>query len=138
MTKKTMLAVLMGVAVAGGLASQSFAHEGHDKTPGSVQAPHGGVVQGTSSLYLELVNDASGIKLYPLTHDLAPIALKDVKITAMAQPPKKAKLPVKFAEADDHFEAKVDAKGSYRYTLEVSTAYKGKKEKLTFQVEPQS
>ncbi len=133
-----MLAVLMGVVLAGSSVTQSYAHEGHDKTPGSVQAPHGGVVQGSSSLYLELVNDASGIKLYPLTHDLAPIALKDVKVTAMAQPPKKAKLPVKFTEADDHFEAKVDAKGSYRYTLEVSTAYKGKKEKLTFQVEPQS
>ncbi len=138
MMKQTVLAVWMGVALTGGWTTQSFAHEGHDKTPGSVQAPHGGVVQGTNTLYLELVNDASGIKLYPLTHDLTPIALKEVTLTATAQPPKKAKAPVKFTPVDDHFEAKVEAKGAYRYTLDVSTTYKGKKEKLTFQVEPQS
>ena len=68
--------------------SPAFAHEGHDATPGAIQAPHGGVVQGTAELYLELVNEASGIKLYPLTHDLKPIPLKEVKVEAFAQRPR--------------------------------------------------
>ncbi len=120
------------------MVTLGYAHEGHDKMPGAVQAPHGGTVKGTSQLYIELVNEASGIKLYPLTHEMAPVAPKEVTIVATVQAPKKKKEAVKFTVADDHYEAKVDAKGAYRYTLELTTTYKGKKEKVVFQVEPQS
>ena len=137
MTKKMAL-VLLGAVLSLDGATFSMAHEGHDKTPGSVQAPHGGVVQGTNSIYLELISDAAGIKLFPLTHALVPIALKDVSLSATSQVPKKSKTPVKFTEVGDHYEAKVEAKGAYRYALDVATDYKGKKEKLTFQVEPQN
>lgn len=137
-----MKGIFLGLAVTLSLGSfyesGTYAHEGHDKMPGAVQAPHGGTVKGTSHLYIELVNEASGIKLYPLTHEMASVTLKDVTIAGTAQAPKKKKEPVKFTNADDHFEAKVDAKGAYRYTLELTTTYKGKKEKVTFQVEPQS
>jgi len=133
-----MKSIFLIVAVTLGLGSFSYAHEGHDKMPGTLQAPHGGTVKGTSQLYIELVNEASGIKLYPLTHEMTPVVPKEVTIVATAQAPKKKKEPVTFTSADDHFEAKVDAKGAYRYTLELTTTYKGKKEKVTFQVEPQS
>ncbi len=131
-----VLAVTLGFGSFYG--SGSYAHEGHDKLPGTVQAPHGGTVKGTSQIYIELVNEASGIKLYPLTHEMTPVTLKDVTIAGTAQAPKRKKEPVKFTSADDYFEAKVDAKGAYRYTLELTTTYKGKKEKVTFQIEPQS
>lgn len=131
-----VLAVTLGFGSFYG--SGGYAHEGHDKMPGAVQAPHGGTVKGTSQLYIELVNEPSGIKLYPLTHEMTPVALKDVTIAGTAEAPKKKKETVKFTNTDDHFEAKVDAKGAYRYTLELMTTYKGKKEKITFQVEPQN
>ncbi len=119
------------------LSNYVLAHEGHG-VPGASQTPHGGVVQGNTELFFELVNEAGGIKLYPLTHDMAPIALADVVIDGSAQAPKKSKQPIKFADVEDHFEAKVDEKGAYRYILEITTKYKGKKGKVTFQVEPQN
>ncbi len=39
----------------------AFAHEGHDKTPGTLTAPHGGQLKGTSQLYVELVSDSAGL-----------------------------------------------------------------------------
>lgn len=130
---------ILGLTIFACLFSTSIqAHEGHDKTPGAVSAPHGGVVKGTSQIYLELVNEAGGIKVYPLTHDSSPIALKEVTIKGTATFPKKAKgEPVSFASGDDHFAAKVNAKGAYRYSLDLTVTYKGKQEKITFQVEPQ-
>lgn len=133
--KQTIFALMAVVSL--GVSQLGHAHAGHDKIPGDVQAPHGGTIQGTSHLYLELVNDASGIKLYALTHEMTPVAPTEVSVVATAQPPKKKKEPVKFAVVDDHFEAKVDAKKVYRYTLEITATYKGKKEKAKFQVEPQ-
>lgn len=116
-----------------------FAHEGHDKTPGAIAAPHGGAVQGTSSLYWELLSDSSGLKLYPLTHDLTPIEPKSISLSGTASFPKKPKAePVTFAAQSDHFSAQVNSKGSHRYTLSLSFTYKGKKEKVKFQVEPQN
>lgn len=135
--KTQVFVVLAGLM----LTHPSFAHEGHDTVPGAIQAPHGGTMKGAKEYYIELVNDTSGIKLYPFTHDLKPVPTGDVTITATAQAPKKKKEKVNLTAIEDHFEAKVDAKGAYRYTLELEVAPKGakaKKEKIAFQVEPQS
>jgi len=132
--KQFLLAVMMVM----GIHQLGFAHEGHDKTPGSVAAPHGGVIQGTDQLYLELVNESGGIKIYPLTHETIAIPLKEVALQGSASFPKKPKAdPVTFTPSDDHFAARVNAKGAYRYTLDLTVSYKGKKEKVKFQVEPQ-
>jgi hypothetical protein len=83
---------LSALLVASSLISgPAQAHEGHNKAPGSVAAPHGGVIQGTASLYWELVNEAGGIKLYPLTHDMAPVPPKEISLTASVSFPKKPK-----------------------------------------------
>lgn len=116
----------------------AFAHEGHNKTPGSIAAPHGGVIKGTNQLYIELVSDASGIKLYPLTHDLTAISTNDVKLVASSQVPKKKKENVKLSQVGDHYEAIVDAKGAYHYSFSLEVSYKSKTEKVLFQVEPQN
>ena len=132
---KRLLAVL---AVTASFSQMSLAHEGHDKTPGAVAAPHGGVVKGTDQLYMELVNETGGVKVYPLTHDSTPIPLKEITLSGSVTFPKKPKAEsVKFTQGDDHFTAKVDAKGAYRYSLDLVVTYRGKKEKLKFQVEPQ-
>lgn len=133
--KKFYLMLALATSFGGSFA---FGHAGHDKTPGAMDAPHGGVMQGTSELYFELVSDASGVKLYPLTHESKPIALDALKVLATVQLPKKKKEPVKLDPVEDHYEAKIDAKGASHFTLEVVTNYKGKKEKVQFQVEPQS
>lgn len=120
------------------LGATAFAHEGHDKTPGAGTAPHGGVIQGTDHMYLELVASGDDVKLYPLDHEMKAIALAQVKVDAKATFPKKAKgEPVKFSVEGDAFAAKIKANGAHRYTLDVSVSHDGKNEKAKFTVEPQ-
>lgn len=115
-----------------------LAHEGHDKSPGAVAAPHGGVVQGTSHIYLELVTKSDGVHVFPFDHDMKLIPLKDVKLEGTMALPKKGKSEaVKFTPEGDAFTAKIDAKGAHRYTLDLSVVHGGKKEKVKFNVEPQ-
>ena len=116
-----------------------FSHEGHDETPGAVTAPHDGVIKQTEQLSWELVSEPSGVKLYPLTHDLVSISLKEVSVTGLAKIPRKTKkVNVNFTRKEDHFFAKVEVKEVYRYTLELTFTYKGKKETVRFEVEPQN
>lgn len=116
----------------------AVAHEGHDKTPGTLAAPHGGVVKGTDHIYLELVAESAGIKIYPLDHETKAIPVADIKIEGKMSVPRKNKLEtVKFTVSGDHFAAKVDAKGAHRYDLDVTVTHGGKAEKLKFSVEPQ-
>ena len=119
------------------LALSVFAHEGHDKTPGAMAAPHGGLVQGTTSLYLELVSVKNEVKIYPLDHDSKPLPVSDVKLESMMTLPRKTKAEkVSFMPQEDHFAATIDAKGAHRYELNIDVTYKGKKEKVKFNVEP--
>ncbi|HRO67577.1 MAG TPA: hypothetical protein PL182_08440 [Pseudobdellovibrionaceae bacterium] len=118
-------------------ASPGHAHEGHDKTPGSKSAPHGGIIQGTNDLYLELLPTAEGVEIYPLDHDMNPVPLKNVKMKGtMTFPRKTKKEDVTFSDSGDKFLAKIDAKGAHRYTLDLSVTHDGKTEKLKFNVEP--
>ena len=115
-----------------------FAHEGHDKTPGALSAPHGGIVQGTDHLYIELLGSGAAVQVYFYDHEMKPISVQSVKIEGKAVLPKKAgALPISFAVEKDFFTAKVDSKGAHRYTLELSVVHAGKNEKVQFTVEPQ-
>lgn len=116
----------------------AYAHEGHDKTPGALAAPHGGMIKGTDHIYLELVSSAGEIKAYPLDHEMKPVPVADVKIDGKMSIPRKNKSEaVKFSPQADYFSAKVDAKGTHRYDLDVTITHGGKAEKLKFSVEPQ-
>lgn len=116
----------------------AFAHEGHDKTPGALSAPHGGQLKGTSQLYIELVSEPTGFKLYTLDHDLKIIPIKEVKIEGTAKRPKqKQSEKLILNNLENFLEAKVDAKGSHRYTIDLKLTYKGKTESISFNVEPQ-
>ncbi len=119
-------------------SSFAWAHEGHDKTPGALAAPHGGLIKGTDHLYLELVSSNDVLKVYPLDHDMKAIPVADVKIDGKMSIPRKSKSEaVKFSAQADYFEAKVDAKGAHRYDLDVTATHGGKAEKVKFSVEPQ-
>lgn len=132
--EKKVIAMLISLFVA----SVSVAHEGHDKSPGTMAAPHGGIVQGTSHIYLELVTNSNGVQVYAFDHDMKPVSTKDVKLEGTATLPKKGKgEPVKFSTEGEAFVAKVDAKGAHRYLLDLSVTHGGKKEKIKFNVEPQ-
>lgn len=115
-----------------------LAHEGHDKAPGAITAPHGGQLKGTSQLYVELVSDSAGFKIYTVDHDLKTIPIKDVKIEGTAKLPKQKKSEKLALNVSESFlESKIDAKGSHRYIVDLKITYKGKTETVSFNVEPQ-
>jgi hypothetical protein len=116
----------------------AFAHPGHDHVPGAITAPHGGTVEGTDHFYLELTVTKDGVRIYPFDHEMDPVPLKELKLEGtMTIPRRKKSEKVQFSPKGDYFEAKIDAKGSHRYALELSISHKGKKEKAKFNVEPQ-
>jgi hypothetical protein len=131
--KPIILALLLSA-----LPQLSYAHEGHDKAPGAMPAPHGGSVQGTSELYVEVVTTKDGLTIYPLSHDGKALPAAGITLKGEALFPRKNKVEkLSLLPEGDSFSAKVEAKGAYRYTLELSVAPKGKKEeKLKFNVEP--
>lgn len=119
-------------------ATNIWAHEGHDKSPGVVAAPHGGIVQGTRDAYVELVSKADGIQIYLYNHDMKPLDMSTAKIEGTARLPKKNKGDaVTFTQESGAWIGKIDAKGAHRYTLELSITVSGKKDKTKFTVEPQ-
>lgn len=113
----------------------ALAHEGHNHA--GAEAPHGGVLKEGKQLNLELVTQGSDVLLYPLAKDGKAVALKDVQISATAQPPKKTKTKLDLKPMEDHFHGTFDAKGSYRYELQIEAKSSGKTDKFTYQVEPQ-
>ena len=128
---------LMILILALTLPALASAHEGHDKAPGAVSAPHGGLVSGASHIDLELVTTDNGIKIYPFDSEMKPIPLDQVKMQGTATFPRKGKsVAVKFAKDADAYAAQVDAKGANRYALEVTVTHQGKTEKVKFNVEP--
>lgn len=131
--KKIILALIMM-----SLPFTSFAHEGHDKTPGALPLDGFDQIQATDQFYLKLkiVND--GVKIYPFDHDNKAVPVSGIKLEGTAKFPKKAKAEkVSFSSEGESFLAKVMAKGAHRYTLEVTVIHAGKKEKAKFNVEPQ-
>lgn len=126
------------------LVLSGFAHEGHS-VPAGIQAQHGGTVKATHELFVELVQRDKMLLVYPMTHDLKPVQLSDVQISATAEIPRtREKHEVKFTAqkagtpSEAHFSGSFNAKGAHRYTLEITLRYKGKAEKTVFQVEPRS
>ena len=116
----------------------SYAHEGHDKTPGALPLDGFDQIQATDHLYLKLKMEKEGVKIFPFDHDNKPVALQEVKIEGSATFPKKPKAEkLTFASEDSAFSTKIDAKGAHRYTLDITVTHQGKKEKVKFNVEPQ-
>lgn len=119
-------------------APSANAHEGHAHAPGTV-APHGGIVKEGKSMHVELVVEGTTVKLFPLDKKYQSIPLKDVILTATAQPAKKTLVPLKLSPAKDgaSFDGQIDPQGARRVELKVQVDISGKKDSFSFQVEPE-
>jgi hypothetical protein len=127
--KKIMLSLIII------LPTLVFAHEGHDKTPGSLKSLHGGVVQAGKEMNLEVIISGHEINLFPTSHEGLDIPSKDVKISAMAKPKKGATTPIKLVNEKGGFSSTVDLKGANRLPVEVTVTTNGKTDHFTIQVE---
>ncbi len=124
----------------------AHAHEGHDNVPGaqtSKMSPPG-QVKTTSRMFIEVREEKGTVKLLAFEHDKKDLKLSelnppaDLKIVGSVKFPKKSKAEeVKFLPSGNLFEAKIDAKNSYRYTLDLILTFSGKSEKVSFNIEPQ-
>lgn len=120
----------------------AFSHEGHDHGPGQVQPVKGGVIMKNDDFYLELVGNQSEIKFYPLGQKtegslLSAIPLKDFKLKATYKLPRTSEVKtISLKENGDHFLGKIEAR-THRYQVDTFIEYKGKKEQITYQIEPQ-
>lgn len=117
------------------LTAVSFAHEGHDKTPGATKSLHGGTVQSGKQLNLEVIVTSNQLTLYPTSHEGKDIAAKDVKIEAVANPKKGKAFPVKLEPANGGYTATVDLQGANRLPVTVNVTNQGKTDHFTVQVE---
>ncbi|GEM_PF-2350626 len=118
----------------------SRAHEGHDKLPSaqiSKMVPPG-QVKMTPHLFVEVKEEKGTVKVLVFDHDKKDIPTKEVVIAAFIKFPRGSKSEkVNFYPVDNMFEAKIDAKNTHRYILNMTVSYGGKSEKMTFNIEPQ-
>lgn len=112
-----------------------FAHEGHNQTPGSLKANHGGTVKAGKEINLEFVVSGNELKLYPATHEGVDLAVSDVKLTGTSKLPKGKAETLKVETKNGTFIAALDFKTAYRIEVVATTEYKGKKDTFKFQVE---
>lgn len=117
------------------LSFSTFAHEGHNQTPGSVKSKHGGVVTLGKQVNLEVLINGTNVTLYPLTHESADLKASDVKVSATAKPRKGSSYPVTFKADKLGFSADIDLKGSNRVELEINVEQAGKSDKFKVQIE---
>ncbi len=129
MFKKIIVSALLAGTI------NTYAHEGHDATPGSIKANHGGTVKSGKEINLEYVVSGTTVKLYPVTHEGIDLATADIKLTATAKLPKGKAEPVKIEIKDGVFQTTVDFKSAYRTELVVNADTKGKVSTFKFQIE---
>lgn len=129
MFKKIVFASLLGLSL------NLLAHEGHNQTPGSLKANHGGTVKAGKQINLEFVVSGNEIKLYPASHEGEDFAPAEVKLTATGKLPKGKPEILKVELKNGAFTAAIDFKTAYRVEVVATTEYKGKKDIFKFQVE---
>ena len=129
MFKKIVFASLLAVSL------NLMAHEGHNQTPGSLKANHGGTVKAGKEINLEFVASGNELKLYPASHEGSDLALTDVKITATAKLPKGKPENLKIENKNGTLVATIDFKTAYRIEVVATADYKGKKDTFKFQIE---
>lgn len=112
-----------------------IAHEGHDQTPGSLKANHGGTVKAGKDINLEYVVSGNELKLYPASHEGTGLAPAEVKLTGTSKLPKGKPENLKIEIKNGTFVATIDFKSAYRIEVVATADYKGKKNTFKFQVE---
>lgn len=128
-----LIKIILSVALL--FSSSSFAHEGHDATPGAIKANHGGTVKAGKEINLEYVVSGSEVKLFPVSHEGKDLTAAEVKLNVTTKLPKGKAEATKVESKDGAFVAKVDFKTAYRIEMTVDAEVKGKKNAFKFQVE---
>lgn len=108
------------------------------KHPTSVNPPHGGSLEWTPNLAIELVQQGSKVQIYVMTPDLKPIPSADLAVSGQISYPrnKPPAQSVELAAEDFYYTMKSEIpKGIYRYTLSLEVTYQGKKNSVQFVVE---
>lgn len=113
----------------------AFSHEGHDSTPGSLKANHGGNVKAGKEINLEFVVSGNELKLYPTSHEGMDLASAEVKLTGTSKLPKGKTENLKIEIKNGAFVAFIDFKTAYRVEVMLTAEFKGKKDTYKFQVE---
>lgn len=112
-----------------------LAHDGHNQTPGSLKANHGGTVKAGKEINLEFVVSGNELKLYPASHEGADLASAEVKLSATGKLPKGKPESLKFELKNGAFTTAIDFKTAYRIEVVATTEHKDKKDTFKFQVE---
>lgn len=112
-----------------------LAHDGHNQTPGSLKANHGGTVKAGKEVNLEYVVSGNELKLYPASHEGSDLASADVKLAATGKLPKGKAESLKIESKNGTFVAPIDFKTAYRIEVVATVEHKGKKDTFKFQVE---
>ena len=123
------------LALCAVLALPVSAHEGHDHAPGV--ANHGGVVKDGKTISVEFVARGLTLEVHPRTADGKEIPVKDVKIKATVQAPKKRPIALDLKPVDEwHYKGEITGEKSYRFEVKLTASYKGQDNHFVFQVEP--
>lgn len=129
MIKKIILSILIGASIP------IFAHEGHDETPGSLKANHGGAVKAGKEINLEYVVSGTQVKLFPISHEGKDLSPNEVKLTATTKLPKGKAEVAKLEVQDGAFITDIDFKNAFRVELNVSASKAGKADSFKLQIE---
>ena len=122
--------------IAGLILMVAAASQSHAQTAGLVAlAPHGGMVKEGQILNMELVVQGNDVFLYPLSRMGSAIPLQELKVSAIAVPPKKGKSKVELKPSDDHYKGTLVGALAPGYELRVEVAAKGKKDRFKFVME---
>ncbi len=125
--------ILTLIMIIGSLTA--WAHEGHDLTPGSIKANHGGTVKAGKEINLEYVVIGNTVKMYPVTHDGKDLLETDIILTGTIKLPKAKDETVKIEFKEGSFLTVVDFKKAYRVEINLIANFKGQKSNFKFQVE---
>lgn len=112
------------------------AHEGHDHGPSMIAPPKGGVIRSLETIHLELLPQGKTVKIFVYDKKMEPVEAKKYPVSAMATRPRKQAEAVELKTKKSHWEFEYDAKGSHRYTLQLSIEQGGHKDKVQWNIEP--
>ena len=117
------------------LSLSSFAHEGHDQTPGALKAQYGGVVKTGKEFNLEMVVIGGNIEIFARAHEGEPLEFKDLQMTVTATAPKGKPQVVTLQKGEKSFKGTLDFQKAYRLNLEIKTDYQKKQDNYKFLAE---
>lgn len=117
-----------------------YGHAGCYEAPGAHAAPHGGLIEHTDNILVELVDSVHPMEIYVLDGDMQPIATSATKVSASVKLPRRSRgsANVELTAKDNYYEARLSTKGRvHRLTLVVQVEQDGITDSVSFEVEPE-